>query len=267
MNKEIVFLGPDGSYSNIVAIEINKILNDYNLISKNSFQEIHNYILENKKSIAILPVENSITTNVYENIEFIFNNSPYILGEFYLPIKLNLIGKKGDIFSNNSEVYSHPKALAQCSNFIKNNNLKAIQTNSTSNAQNMILKLNKCFAIGGKVINDNLEIKKENIGNYTNNKTRFVIVSMENKENISNKNNKISFLCKLKHEVGSLLYLLKILEKENINMTKIESKPIPDSDFEYTFLIEGLNNNSIDKNEIKKILENNTLTTTILGVY
>lgn len=114
-----------------------------------------------------------------------------------------------------------------------------------------------------------MEIKQKNIGNFPNNKTRFVFVSKSNVKLPNSKYNKISFLCKLKHEKGALLSLLVVILANNINMTKIESKPIPNSEFEYSFLIEGVSNDgkSIDFEEIKSVLNKNSLENRILGIY
>ena len=178
-----------------------------------------------------------------------------------------IIGKKDDNSYIGCDVYSHQKALKQCSNFIEKNNLRGMATESTSSAQNLILNMKNCFAIGADIIDDTLEIKQENIGNYNNNKTRFIIVSFDNNIKFKSNNRKISFLCKLPHKIGSLLSLLNVLKKENINMTKIESKPIPNSNFEYLFMIEGEKNDFIEKNKIKDILNKNTIDNKILGVY
>lgn len=269
MNKEIVCLGPEGSYSHIAALEIKKKLPEYNLLLKDSFLSIHEYIIENKEAIAVLPFENSITSNIYENVEFVFDSAPNIIDDLYLPIKLNLIGKKDSVFNNGDVVYSHPKALKQCSKFLESVKARVIAVSSTSKAQEMILlKDENCFAIAGQVINDDLEVKRENIGNFSNNKTRFIVVTMENTVNMNLEagSKKISFLCQLHHNVGSLKMLLSVLEAEGINMTKIESKPIPNSDFEYSFMIEGVKSH-IDIDEIQNVLNNNTLNNKILGVY
>lgn len=269
MNK-ILFLGPEGSYSHVVAKELNRSLPDYELQAMESFFTIHRQVLENSNYIGILPFENSTTSNIYENIEFVFDNEINIIGEYFLPIELNLIGHKTANLSDLKTVYSHQKALKQASSFIKNNNLSAIETSSTSKAQDAILNLdNSNFAIGNKSIYEELEIKQKNIGNFPNNKTRFVFVSKSNVKLPNSKYNKISFLCKLKHEKGALLSLLVIILANNINMTKIESKPIPNSEFEYSFLIEGVSNDgkSIDFEEIKSVLNKNSLENRILGIY
>ncbi len=269
MNK-ILFLGPEGSYSYIVAKELNKLLPNYKLQATESFFKIHSEILKNDDYIGILPFENSTTSNIYENIEFIFDNEVNIIGEYFLPIELNLIGHRNANLDDLRTVYSHQKALKQSSNFIKSNNLEVFETTSTSKAQDIILDLgNSNFAIGSKSIYKELEIKKRNIGNFSNNKTRFIFVSKNNIKLSNSNKNKISFLCKLKHEKGALLSLLVVILANNINMTKIESKPIPNSEFKYSFLIEGVSNDDkiIDINEIKSILDKNTLENRILGIY
>ena len=269
MNK-ILFLGPEGSYSYHVALKVKEMLPDYTLCATKDFQTIHNEVLQDKDVIGVLPLENSITTIVYENMDFVFDKMPNIIGEIYLPIILNLIGKKNN--NNNTfdgcDVYSQYKALSQCSNFITKNHLNAIKCNSTSEGQKLILDKDNCYAISGDVIDDSLEVKKANIGNYSNNKTRFIIVSTGNKKIYSTQEcNKICFWCKLLHKDGSLARLLDAILEDGINMTKIESKPVPGSDFEYSFVIEGLKKNFIDENKIKSILNKNTLENKILGVY
>lgn len=269
MNK-ILFLGPEGSYSYHVALEVQKMLPNYTLCAAKDFQTIHNEVLNDKNVVGVLPFENSITTIVYENVDFVFDKMPNIIGEIHLPIVLNLIGKKNsnsDVLDG-CDIYSQYKALSQCSNFIAKNHLNAIKCNSTSEGQKLILDKDNCYAISGDVIDDSLEVKKANIGNYTNNKTRFIIVSNGDKKLYTKQDcNKISFWCKLLHKEGSLARLLDAILEEGINMTKIESKPIPDSDFEYSFVIEGLKKNSIEENKIKSILDKNTLENKILGVY
>ena len=268
MNK-ILFLGPEGSYSHKVAKELNKELEDYVMEPQQNFQSIHNGVLENKTFIGVLPFENSITTNIYENVEFMFDNDIlYIIGEYFLPIKLNLIGHKNSNINNIKNVYSHPKALKQCSNFITKHNVNTIQSLSTSNAQYEIQKLdNSNFAISSEVILDELEIKQGNIGNYSNNKTRFIFVSQNKIQLPHNNNKKISFIFKLKHQKGTLYSLLGEILNNSINMTKIESKPIPDSDFEYLFMVEGIGDDVINEKQIKNILNKLTLENRIVGIY
>ena len=182
MNK-ILFLGPIGTYSHIVAIELQKILSNYDLVSKKTFYDIHIDVLSNKKNIAVLPIENSITTNVYENIEFIFDNEINIIGEYYLPIKLNLIGKKNiniDLNDTNiiKNIFSHPKALKQSSNFIQKYNFNIIESSSTAESQKIILTLDdNNFSISNYPLFDELEVKVENIGNFKNNKTTFIFIT------------------------------------------------------------------------------------------
>ena len=271
--SKILFLGPEGTYSHKVAVELNKILKNYTLSFKKTFQDIHIDILTNINNIAVLPIENSITSNIYENIEFIFDNKVYIIGEYYLPIILNLIGKKNINISFENKniiknIYSHQKALKQSSHFIEKYNFNSIISNSTTEAQKLILEFDgNNFAIGDYPIYSNLEIKKSDIGNFKNNKTRFVFLSKSKIILNNSKSKKVSFICKLKHQKGSLSNFLQIISSININMTKIESKPIVNSNFEYLFFIEGNSNTKIDFHNIKKILDENTLENRIIGIY
>lgn len=81
--SKILFLGPEGSYSHMVAKELNRSLHDYELQAMESFFTIHREVLENSNYIGILPFENSTTSNIYENIEFVFDNEINIIGEYF----------------------------------------------------------------------------------------------------------------------------------------------------------------------------------------
>src|SRR5205085_5788746 len=104
----------------------------YSLVACPNFLEIVNKALIDKTSIGVLPVENSITSNVHENIDYLFKNNLHIVHEAFLKINLHLIGLKETKLTNITTVYSHQKALSQCTSFIKKHSFKIIETSSTA---------------------------------------------------------------------------------------------------------------------------------------
>src|SRR5436190_1467945 len=190
---KIFYLGPNGSYSNIVA---KKVLEktDYELIPCNSFLDIVNNTICSINTIGILPIENSITSDIHENIDYLFQNNLSIIYEAFLRINLHVIGLKNTTISDIKNVYSHPRALAQCTKFTSQHHVKTFETISTSAAKEFILQnKEKANAIIGsrELLSDHqLSLIQENIGNDQYNLTRFVFVSIDKTRNISAVKNK-----------------------------------------------------------------------------
>ena len=264
--KKISILGPEGSFSYILALKIKERLNSEIILSDN-FNDIISSIGDN---YGLLPIENSTTSNVHENIDSLFNSRLYILGEAFLSIKLNLIGLKNSKLTDIDKVYSHPKALSQASKFLIEKNLKTEFVSSTSKGQEIVLceNIKNIAAIGSSHLIDkeNLKILESNIQNNKINKTRFLIVSKQ--EDLSEKQGslKASIIFKLSHQPGSLVRILNYFSENNLNLTKIESRPIPNTEWEYSFWVDFI----LDSRKIKKVLDemkDKVVSMQLLGVY
>lgn len=261
---KIYYLGPVGSFSYIAAK--NAYPKDQ-LISTNSFEEIILNTESDHESLGILPIENSITSDVYVNIDSIFARKLYIVKEIYLSITMNLIGLKNSKVEKIKTVYSHPKALVQCTKYISSHKLSSVEASSTAAAQEIVMQKNdlSLAAIGSNELVDKekLEILESNIGNEKNNKTRFVSVS--SKQSLKDEK-KATAIFSVKHEPGSLAKVLGKLAHVGINLTKIESRPIPGTEWEYKFWIDF----EIEKEKMKvalNTLKENSLDVRIVGVY
>ena len=167
-------------------------------------------------------------------------------------------------------VYSHPQALGQCRKFIEEHHMKTIPAYDTAGSVKMVKEINKknCACIASK---DAAEIYKmtiilDNIANNLNNYTRFLILSKEN--NSETGNDKTSIIFSIKHEPGSLYRIIENFNKNNVNLTKIESRPTKSNTWEYNFYVdfEGHQNNSKILEMLKKIKQE-TLFMKILGSY
>ncbi len=261
------YLGPQNSYSHILAKKV--FGDDYQLLSCPNFAEIVEKVMENPRTIGVLPIENSITSNIHENMDYLFHENLKIVQEAYLKINLYLIGLHTASLEDIIKVYSHPKALAQCKNFIQNYHLSFQETVSTANAKDLILQIDdkRAAAIGSKELaNDpRLTIVLPNIGDNHYNITRFFLVSSQRKETQGNKS---SIIFTIPHTPGSLANLLMQLADRKINITKIESRPIPGTEWEYQFWIDvEVTPTLIDRHLISQILQKYASTYKILGVY
>jgi len=268
--KKICYLGPEGSYSHIITKQV-MAEQDCQLVPLKNFAEIIQQTKETPETIGVLPLENSITSNIHENIEALFSNELHIFREAFLRIKLHLIGLQDATIEEIKTVYSYEKALAQCSNFLTEHNITPIATQSTAEGKKIILeKQDKSIgAIGSRELaNDSqLRILEENIGNERYNITRFVFVTKDKTET-NEKKNKASVTFIVPHEPGSLAKLLTEIAKQKLNMTKIESDPIPGTNWEYHFWIDIENpNGELSGEQLTTLFTNHTQSYKILGIY
>ena len=167
-------------------------------------------------------------------------------------------------------LYSHPQALGQCSNFIQSKKLKTVPTYDTAGSVKIVKEMNDVHS-AAIASNDagnlyNIPIVKEGIENNPNNYTRFLIFSKEN--SIEKTEDKTSIIFSVKHEPGALHHILKQFNDNDINLTKIESRPNKNKNWEYNFFVDFLGHysNSKIKSVLDKISEN-TIFLKIIGSY
>lgn len=265
--KKVYFLGPKGSYSHTV---VKKVFPVDKLIDCDSFAEIVKNVLYEKDAVGVLPIENSITSNIHENMDYLFRERLTIIAEVYLKIRLFLIGFKTATIENVKKVYSHQQALSQCRQYIQEHNFTVQQTDSTAAGKNLILEIddNRVAAIGSKGLVDEqkLKILDEDIGDEKFNITRFTFVSAM-RPKISG--NKASIMFTVSHKPGTLAKILTEFSNAEFNLIKIDSRPIPATSWEYQFWvdIENKDNKNIDKNTLSDILKKNALTYKVIGIY
>jgi chorismate mutase/prephenate dehydratase len=269
-HNNVYYLGPEGSFSDTL---VKKVLGrTAHLEMCSSFTEVAEKTKNQTDSVGVLCVENSISSDVQECMDIMFHDKLRILGEAYLIIKMDLIGLKGATLEGIKEVYSHPQGIMQCSEIIKNNNWAVHKTNSTAEGKQIILEKNDFTkaAIGSpQLLNDlGVILLAEDIANVKHNMTRFIFVSNKDMimKELSKNSNKLTYILQLKHEPGSLATLLSELAKEKVNLTKIQSKPIPGTDWEYSFWID-MEIPFSSQEKVDSILSKNTVEFISLGAY
>jgi len=267
--KKVSYQGVQGAYSQSAAKKF--FGEDIETLATKSFEDTLKFSENEQTSedinYSILPVENSIEGTVGQSIDVITNTSLNSIGEVYLKIEHCLIGNGK--FDDVTKVYSHPQALGQCSDFIINHSLKTVPTYDTAGSVEIIKELeDNCAAIASSLASSlyNVPIIKEGISNNSNNFTRFLIFSREN--TTESGNDKTSIIFSVKHESGALHQILKEFNDKDINLTKIESRPNKNKNWEYNFIVDFLGHNSDSK--IKSVLEKikeNTIFLKVLGSY
>lgn len=235
----IYYLGPAGSYSHTL---VQKLFSDQKYIPCRSFSEIIECVKEHKASYGLLGIENSISSSVHESIDLLFANKEIsIVAEACMNISLHLIGVSGSDISKIRSVYSYPQALAQCSEFVQSHGMRTVESPSTTAAVHEVdtLQNSEIAAIAGtgSIADTDLVVLQENIGNVSHNLTRWVVVTTQGKQ-ILRKLNKMTMIFQVKHEPGSLVRVLQSIAENGGNMSKIESRPVAGSNWEYDFWVD-----------------------------
>ena len=236
-NLNVSFLGPIGTYSEIAMTKFFGSSIEKN--SKKNIHEVFDSVKNNTCDYGVVPVENSNQGSIKSTLDFLIKYKVNICGEQNIPIKHCLMSQSNSA-SGIKKIYAHNQTLSQCSSWLSKNYPNAEYIASDSNAQaTLIAKKNKnssCIAneICSKVYK--LKIIARNIHDVHNNTTRFLIIG--NTEVSKSKNDKTTFIMSLHNKAGALSKALEVLASNKISMTKIESIPTKEKNWEYLFLID-----------------------------
>ena len=227
--------GVEGAYSQIACEKIFK--NPFIMYFKN-FEGVFSAIDKGLCQYGILPLENSTAGSVKKVYDLMIKHNFSIVRTFRLKIDHNLLAKPGTKLSDIKEVYSHEQAINQCSEFLQTlTGITVVPVANTAIAADMVSKSDRkdVAALSSRSCAElyNLEILASSIQDKGNNRTRFICIS-KNLE-IYPGSDKTSIMMVLPHRPGSLYKLLARLYTLGINVTKLESRPIPDRDFEFMF--------------------------------
>lgn len=264
----VVFQGAEGAYSQAAMM---KFFGDkINSVHVDTFRDAMSAIDEGSADFAVLPIENSTAGVVTEIYDLLQEYENYIVGEQIIQIEHCLLGVPGATVSDIRTVFSHPQSLMQSGKFLGNHDWQQIgMKNNAFAAQKVAQEQNKSYAaIAGEHAAKiyGLEVLQSRINDCGSNSTRFIIVT--NQKIFRKDARKISICFELPHESGSLYHMLSHFIYNNLNMTKIESRPIEDRDWEYRFFIdfEGNLADSAVKNALRG-LRDEARNMKILGNY
>jgi len=243
---------------------------DINIVECNSFRDVCDQLSKNQVDYGIIAIENKVAGSILLNYQLIDEFDLSIIGESYLPIELHLLGKKGTKINDIKEIISHPMALGQCQYFLTSlENVTATEYRDTATSAQLISKENDnhLAVIAGPMIEEryNLERIVDNVGDEKINYTRFYILSKGN--DYDENSDKASITLQTKNEIGCLSDVLNILKKNKINLTKIQSVPIPNNTSAYAF---HLDLEFIDKQLLEqtmKEIDPYVISQKILGIY
>jgi len=227
--------GIEGAYSQLASEKLFKLPT---IMYFNTFENVFSAVEKGLCRYGILPIENSSAGSVGEVYDLMKNYNFSIAKSVKLHIKHALLGNPGAKLSDIREIYSHEQALNQCGNYLKdlkNVNIKVCE--NTAEAANKVKTLgdNKSAAISSKNCAQlyGLDVLESDIQNSDNNYTRFICIS-KNFE-IYPGANKISMMLSVPHRPLSLYHIIAKFAALGLNMSKLESRPIAGSDFDFMF--------------------------------
>lgn len=237
-----------------------------------SFDELVDSLLTGKSNQAVMAIENSIAGPIIPNYALIDKNNLHIIGEHYLSIHQNLMALKGQTIEDIKEVYSHPMALLQCMDYLKQYpHIKLVEDKDTAETARRIQQnqLKGVAAIASKVAAEmyGLEILAPEIQTIKNNMTRFVIINKENSFVPENEINRASMKFELDHKRGSLAAVLNVMSDCKMNLTKIQSLPKIETPWKYSFFVDVTFENYEDFAKAKSLLAIMAEYFKILGEY
>jgi prephenate dehydratase len=206
-----------------------------------TFEEVFSSVSKKKTDFAVIPIENSLAGSIHQNFDLLTTHPVDVIAETFVRIEHHLIGYPGVELSDVEQVYSHPVALAQCQKFLRR--LKKIEVVSfydTAGSVKYIRErnLDRAAAIasahaakiyGLKILRRNIEDNRENF-------TRFLALARHNQFRPGGEKTTIVF--GLRNEPGALFKALSVFALRNIDLTKIESRPIHGQPWEYLFYID-----------------------------
>lgn len=265
----VVFQGAEGSYSQMAMFRFfGEQVKSFHV---ETFRDAMTAIEEGRADFAVLPIENSTAGIVSEIYDLLAEFENYIVGEQIIEIEHCLMGLPGTQLSQIKTVYSHPQSLMQSARYLsshedwkqvslKNNAFAARKVSEEGDETQAAIASEQAAEIYG------LKILERGVNQSETNSTRFIIVT--NQKIFTKDAGKISLCLEVPHESGSLYHMLSHFIYNNLNMTKIESRPIEDRNWEYRFFIdfEGNFADSAVKNALRG-LRDEARSLRILGNY
>jgi prephenate dehydratase len=235
---KIAYQGEPGAFSEAAARRVDP---DAQLTPCRSFEEVFDTVVAGPGSYGVLPIENSIGGSIHRNYDLLLAHELPIVAEVELPVVHHLLALSGATLDGLKRVYSHPQGLAQCERFLRTlKGVDIIATYDTAGSAKMVADagLKDAAAIAsaraGEVFG--LVSLAASVQDFDDNITRFLVVGQTPLHNAVA--DKTSIVFTLPNEPGSLFKALSVFALRGIDLTKLESRPIPGRPWEYLFYVD-----------------------------
>ena len=264
---KIAYLGPEATFTHQASVK--QFGRSSNLMPQPTIDTVFREVEQGRADYGVVPVENSIEGSVNHTLDCLVDTSLVICDEMKMEISLYLISKLNDP-KKIKKIYSHPQPLAQSRGWLNQNlpRTEHFETSSTAHAALLALEKPHSAAVAAKLAAEyyKLNILAEKIETHAENFTRFLVVTKDSAKKA--KSNKTSLIFSIKDESGELLKNLQDFARNNINLSKIQSRPLPQRPWEYLFFVDC--DGHIEDKGVAKVISSirkRSLFLKILGSY
>lgn len=268
-SQRVGFQGERGAFSEEAAVKL--LGEEIELVPRPTFEALYSSIQDGLADTILAPIENSLAGSVHRSYDLLIASGLHIQAEVVIPIVHNLIGTRGAIFERITQVSSHPVALAQCERFFASHpSIKRVAADDTAGSVRDVMQAGDstraaiasrraASVYGGTILREHLEDHPENY-------TRFLLLAPS--DDVPEKADKLSLVLHLAHKPGSLCLALNAFARRNLNLLKIESRPIAGTPWSYCFYLD-LQASLKDPNTVAALEELRQFTDSvkILGCY
>jgi 3-deoxy-7-phosphoheptulonate synthase len=235
----VAYSGVPGSFSHKACVQF--FGSEVPLRNSSSFREVFELVDSEQAAFGVVPVENSLTGSIHENYDLLLEYELKTVGELTLRIKHNLLGQANALIDGLERIYSHPQVFQQCREYLgKNPGWDLIACKDTASAVQRVKEAAdpREAAIAGEEDEQfsPMTVLKEGIETNPRNFTRFVVISRN--ESLPGPKNKSSLIYSVSDKPGALFETLRIFAQNDINIVKLESRPIHSRPWEYLFYVD-----------------------------
>jgi len=266
----VAFQGEPGAYGEGAAIQY--FGKGVETLPCRSFEEVFEKVESGEVDRGVIPIENSLAGSIHRNYDLLIQHDLHIVGEINYRVEHNLLALRGVRLEDVRYVISHPQALAQCEGFLKKLGVEKVSEYDTAGSAKKIkeMQLRDAAAIASRRAAEvyELEILAESIEDDPENYTRFLVLAKEEHVPAPGVPAKTSIVFSLKNTPGALFKALSVFALRDVDLTKIESRPIRGKKWEYLFYLDfaASINEEVGKNAIRHLGEIATFLR-ILGSY
>ena len=271
----IAIQGQAGSNSHLAALEYGKaggLPAPVEILPCATSIDVFEILVAGEAECAVLPIENTLHGSVFEHYDLLLEYPVKLVGERMLRVRHNIIGRPGVDLAKVRRVLSHPVALSQCRHWLRAHpEMEAVPSYDTAGSVKQVMESGwmDAAAIAPELAarQYGAEVLARGVEDHAANFTRFYVLTREDGTACPSDANKVSLAFSLEHRPGTLLTALAGFADTGLNLTRIESRPVPGRPWEYIFFVDLRFEQSDELNQALRLLMGCSEQLRVLGRY